>query len=400
MKKIKDLRNLTKDLENPAKLKMLENLHEKGKCVGYTTVEVEVISGRKGRANGTVFHSGGSWLYTCAHVVKLADEDVKDTFVLDRQKITFEWIDLDSEGTETHTYSPPQCKCGHRIGIFTNITNDKGKIDEDKIDLAIFREDQISRLQLPTIMFQSSVNMEFRTKSKVDIMPQVSDSPESSLEKLYSEKNETTHTGPEHSLLSCGSLDSLEEQWMEQNEKTGPPVELYPHVTSEPVIPSHGDELYHIYWDFDSDTPTKMFYITEQIGDKSIGSCFEFKSPAPEGASGSPVMVYRKVYKDEDCEEEFCLVGVMSGGEEKGYIQVAELPESIQQHSKLMMQFNNLNHNLIEYGKLSDRLKSDDDESKPTIVKDQQLAIKNMIIDILRDNEVKGIFHGSLTMYT
>lgn len=400
MKKIKDLRNLTKDLENDAKLKMLENLHEKGKCVGYTTVEVEVISGRKGRAVGTVFHNGGSWLYTCAHVVKLADEDVKDTFVLDRQKITFKWIDLDSEGTETHTYSPPQCdhappcECGHRIGIFTNITNDEGEIDEDKIDLAIFREDQISHLQLPTIMFQSSVNMEFRTTPKVDIMPQVPDSHESSLEKLYREKNETTYMGSEDSSLSC-SPDTLKEKmfWKGKNETTGLPVDLYKHVTSEPVISSNGDTLYHIYWDFESDTPTKMFYIKERIGDKSIGPYFEFDSPAPDGASGSPVMVYQKVY--EDCEEEeFCLAGIMSGGEE--YIQVAELPESIQQHSKLMMRFNNLHHQLVQYRELSDHFKkSDDDRLKETIFKKQK-DVKEEIIGILRDNELKGIFLGSL----
>ncbi len=123
-----------------------------------------------------------------------------------------------------------------------------------------------------------------------------------------------------------------------------------------------------------------------------LDSVFHSNSPAPDGASGSPVMVYRKVYKDENGDKEFCLVGVMSRGVE--YIQVAELPESIQQHIQQAMRFSSLYHRLVDYGKLSDQLKSDD-KFKVKIHKNQQ-EIEKEIKDNLRVNGLKGIFLGSL----
>ncbi len=339
-----------------SKLKMLENFHEIGRVVGYTTVRLS----NGGNANGTVFHCGESWLYTCSHVVKIVDKAVKDTFVLDRQKITFKWIDLGSEKTELHEFTP---RCD-RIGVFTKIANDEGEIDLTKIDLAIFREDQIARLKLPSISFKSIVDMEFDVKSE-GIVPSV----------------------------PAEVLDSVEKFWREKNEKTFLHVELEEVITSKDVTSSSGDMLYHIYWDFPKSGPIKMFYFKNQIRKKVSGPCFEFDSPAAEGASGSPVMVYRKVYGPE---KEFCLVGVMSAGEK--YIQLAELPESIKDHSKLTMQINNLHTLLTQYAKLSEMFRRRDNPNNKewieTTLKEKE-EIKKTIRDILQEKGLE-VFLGSL----
>ena len=331
MEKIEALRNLPFPLteDNTDELKMRVKLHELGKAVGYTTEDVD--------EHGTVFHCGGSFLYTCAHVVENGG-------CFRRTSVTFEWIDLDSKETVTHEYPPPQCdhtpqrKYDHRICIFTNITDDKGKIDPAKIDLAIFREDRICALQLPSILFKSIISDEHRE---------------------YTEPN----------LV----------------------------VTSTLVTPSKDDTLYHIYWDFDSDPPTKMFCVTKQTEGKLLSApCFKFDSPAPEGASGSPVMIYRKVH---GTEKEFCLVGVMSAGSEKVPVQLAELPESIKQHSYVMMLIDSLHRRLVQYEELSEHFRKRDNPNDNHFKKKIREMKKEIQVDIsknLHKNGVQRIFLGSL----
>ncbi len=397
VKYIKALQKKTIPLSenDESKLKWVKKFHEIGKGVGYTTVQVTLNDDENASANGTVFHCGGSWLYTCSHVVNIVDQvNMQDTFVLDSQKITFKWIDLDSETTKLHEFTPPPPPCG-RIGIFTKITNDDGKIDPAKIDLATFREDRIACLNLPSILFKSIVDMEFKVTYEDEIPPHLTDEvldseSESESEEFWRKKNETTFVPVEYLPDDSEPDDSetSDEEFLRKKNETTivPRLKLEEEVTSKDVTSSSGDTLYHIYWDF-SGAPKKMFYFTERIGNKVTVPHFEFDSPAPEGASGSPLMVYRKVHGPE---KEFCLVGVMSGGEK--YIQVAELPESIKDHSMLTTRINSQHNHLIQYTKLSETL--DDKELIKTTLKRKE-EIKKTIRDILQEKGLE-IFLGSL----
>ena len=360
MEKIEALRNLPFPLteDNTDELKMRVKLHELGKAVGYTTDDDD--------EHGTVFHCGGSFLYTCAHVVENGG-------CFRRTSVTFEWIDLDSKETvPPYKYPPPQCdhtppcKYDHRFCIFTNITDDEGQIDEAKIDLAIFREDRIGALKLPSIRFKSIVDMTFHVTSVGEITP---------------------HEVPESETFA-------EHFWREKNEKTFEHTKLEKDITSKDVTSSSGDTLYQIYWDFGSDTPTKRFCVTKQTESKLIASCFKFDSPAPEGASGSPVMRYRKVH---DPEEEFCLVGVMSAGWEK--VQLAELPESIKQHSNVMMLIKILHGRLVQYEQLTEHFRTRDnpnDNHFKKQIREMKKEIQVEISENLHKNGVERIFLGSL----
>ena len=250
---------------------------------------------------------------------------------------------------ETHTYPPLQGDPSHRIGIFTKITE-----GGDEIDLAIFRENQIN-VSLQAIEFKSIIS------TKYD--PEV----------------------PEH------------------------------QATPIPISLREDDTLYHIYWDFPkSSTPiaTKMFCITKQSTDKEVnserkegedvGPCFPFNSPALKGASGSPVMVYRNIFEEdsdeEDSDEEdsdddskrFCLVGVMSEGWKK--VQLAQLPESIKQHSNLMQTLERRLRTLDRAESLAKQLM--DNTTVPVkwmhTLEQQVQQAKESISDVFQTNDIVG----------
>ncbi|XP_064398856.1 uncharacterized protein LOC135345370 [Halichondria panicea] len=236
------------------RLNLLEQLHEKGKGVGYTTMKFKQ-DGQIKYKYGTVFHYGKNVLCTCSHVVEKEKQ-------LGRMSVTFKWLDLESEEPQNNpvirTYPPPQCDCSlscehsHRKGIYTKITQ-HGDVDVDESDLAMFREDQMNAdPQLPSIQ---------------------------------------SHYGV-----------------------------------------AEDGKFYHIFfWDLQkifhiSNAPTQTTLDKYSVGKKDIGSSsFPFESPAPKGASGSPVMVYEKF--EQNSKQKFCLAGVMKEGWEG--IQCAESTESL-----------------------------------------------------------------------
>ncbi len=361
--KINFLRN-SPSPQTKDELNLLENLHKKGKAVGYTTVkytktfleeqigvlqylsilpteeeqdklyqfqdllEKAEVDGYATVCDGTVFHYGGNWLYTCAHVVR-SEDYLKDT------TLTFEWRNLDGK-PETHIYPPLQGDPNHRIGIFTKITE-----GGDEIDLAIFRENQIN-VSLQAIEFKSIIS------TKYD--PEV----------------------PEHQAT--------------------------------PISLREDDTLYQIYWDFpkSDEPPTKMFCITKQSTDKEvdsdrkegeeIGRCFPFNSPALKGASGSPVMVYRNIFEEDsdDDSKQFCLVGVMSEGWKK--VQLAQLPESIKQHSNLMQVLISQSRTLYRAKSLAEHLR--DNTTVPAewmhTLEQQVQQAKESIRDVFQTNDIVG----------
>ncbi len=249
------------------RLNMLKNLYKKGKAVGYMT---------KNDEQGTVFHYEDNWLCTCSHVVENEE-------YLSRMTVTFKWINLESGTPVTREYTPSICGCllpcghNHRKGIITNIT-ENGK----ESDLAMFREDLMDAdPQLPSIQLHYSVTVKYEKKA--------------------------------------GSI----------KEKI-----TIVYIANGNPRRSNDIKFYHIFWKFESSSCTKWFHISngttqtefDKYG-KDIGLCFLFNSPAPKGASGSPVMIYQKF--EQDSIEKFFLAGVMKGGWK--YVQVAESTEAIRE---------------------------------------------------------------------
>ncbi len=87
---------LTEELEDTDELKRFEKLHEIAKVDGYAT-----------EYDGTVFHYGGRWLFTCAHVV--GNEEW-----LGGTSVTFEWIDMNSEEPYKNNYAKRNERCRYR----------------------------------------------------------------------------------------------------------------------------------------------------------------------------------------------------------------------------------------------------------------------------------------------
>ena len=161
------------------------------------------------------------------------------------------------------------------------------------------------------------------------------------------------------------------------------------------------DMLYHIYWDFDSDIPTKKFCILKQttssehfVREKDTGPCVPFNSPATDGASGSPVMVYQTV---DDPEKEFCLLGVISRGGK--YTQQAKSPASIEQLSKMIPMINMLQDHLVNNARtaknMRDRSLSIDEDFRKMII-EELTAVNKTIKGNLEKSGLQGIFFGSL----
>ncbi len=428
-------------------LNLLENLHKKGKAVGYTTVkytktflekqirvlqylpilpteeeqdklyqfqdllEKAEVDGYATVCDGTVFHYGGNWLYTCAHVVR-SEDYLKDTTV------TLEWRNLDGE-SEKHTCAPLQGDPSHRIGIFTKITE-----GGDKIDLAIFQENQIN-VSLQAIAFKSIITIKdldpevpehkklideyVKTPAPTTGMDSDPDSPTSEDEILNSMNEITPGTGCEVKFnAKTGEFEVIEKPPVAHNIIANVPIPT-------PISLREDDTLYHIYWNFPkSSAPiaTKMFCITKQSTDKEVdserkegedvGPCFPFNSPALKGASGSPVMVYRNIFEEdsdeEDSDEEdsdddskrFCLVGVMSEGWRK--VQLAQLPESIKQHSNLMQTLERRLRTLDRAESLAKQLR--DNTTVPVkwmhTLEQQVQQAKESISDVFQTNDIVG----------
>ena len=145
-----------------------------------------------------------------------------------------------------------------------------------------------------------------------------------------------------------------------------------------------------------------MFCITKQSTDKEVdserkegedvGPCFPFNSPALKGASGSPVMVYRNVFEEDsdDDSKRFCLVGVMSEGWKK--VQLAQLPESIIQHSNLMQVLISQSRTLDRAKSLAEYLR--DNTTVPAewmhTLEQQVQQAKESIRDVFQTNDIVG----------
>ncbi len=159
VEEIKALLNLAlkEDLseERKTRLNLLEKLHEIGRAVGYTTVKCKQDDDV--RIHGTVFHYGGGFLYTCAHVVH---DDERFSGMGD----TFEWMDLKSGKPVTRKY--PQCDCltpavcSHRFGILKKSTPSR-----EENDLAMFREDKTE--DLPAIQVNPDLTVELKIFDQV-----------------------------------------------------------------------------------------------------------------------------------------------------------------------------------------------------------------------------------------
>ncbi len=126
----------------------------------------------------------------------------------------------------------------------------------------------------------------------------------------------------------------------------------------------------------------------------NVRPCVPFNSPATDGASGSPVMVYQKV---DDPEKEFCLLGIMSRGGK--YTQQAKSSASIEQLSKMIPMINMLQDHLVNNARtaknMRDRSLSIDEDFRKMII-EELTAVNKTIKSNLEKSGLQGIFFGSL----
>ena len=94
--------------------------------------------------------------------------------------------------------------------------------------------------------------------------------------------------------------------------------------------------IVHIFFEFPkSSGPRKRFVLTKPSAIDDNRDEFEFLSPSPHGASGSPILVFASRFSDNSPEYSLC--GVMIGGyEESPKLQIAETKPSCKEFTDLI----------------------------------------------------------------
>ena len=361
-----------KDLsaEQQNRLKLLEQLLRMGRNVGYClyyTAEERVC--------GNAFHYGGGWMMTCSHVLESHE-------ILTNTKVTFRWLEVDlpqgkgeNKIQETKSYTRT---CREGYGILTK------KISN--IDLAMFRLDKVDDdliQNLSSIQFHDQVDVDYSEgdgstpgvdsntalREAFEIAKQAEGTDD--IERLFLNKWEEESFSSSHGDGSTPGVDSntaLRETFeiAKQAEGTDDIERLFLNKLEEesfssshgsyhlkpkalpPKSPEEEESLFLICWEFNQDCQpdNKYYYITkrprssqlprviQQDSDIVSGCRFPIQAEAPEGCSGSPVMAFRNVFADDDGEEKFLLVGVISQGWE--YYQLSEKSENVRRFVKGM----------------------------------------------------------------
>ena len=284
---------------------------------------------------GTGFHYGNKWVASNAHVAINEECLANATF-------TFSWHEIQGDTVSVHFEQNDrigliamrniddnfkqdlafcklgkQCEYGKQEGSFP-----KWELEEDK------------KLVSSTISIQSQVSTQMKLSDKREFSTLLAKTSDTDNSDTQSEAEDTK-----------GLLSKIEEA-----NAFSPPPTITPSAetvqTNTDCTPNEDKDLYHIFWDFTKSPPVKMFVITkeqsrEQSSDQSTET-FQFRSHAPPGTSGSPVLIYRERFVDDTDDTDdtskfsFSLQGVLFKGMENGNLQRAVSFEGFEGYAKLV----------------------------------------------------------------
>ena len=325
---------------------------------------------------GTGFHYGNGWVGANAHVAINEECLANATF-------TFSWHEIQDNTFFEHMRNFEQ---NDRIGLIAMRNID----DNFKQDLAFCKlgkqweygrqEDSLPKWELEehkklvssTISIQSQVSTQMKRWDESSTLPaKTSDTDNSDTQ---------SEAGDDKAMLSK----------IEQYNTVSPPPTITPSAetvqTNIDCTPNEDKDLYHIFWDFEKSPPVKMFVITKEQSSDQSTETFQFRSHAPPGTSGSPVLIYRERFVDDTSKFSYSLQGVLFKGMENGDLQRAVSFEGSKKYADLVLQLQSKVTTLNAYSEIAKELtQSDNSEHLQERAEEVKQDLLSQLEDIVTD---------------